>query len=300
MTVSLSNWINRSIPTINFSSTTTSSCNFTVTGFEYNESNISQLLTTLESNNFSVELNIDTQIITQTVTQSSSVSRSVSLRIITPGLVSVFPYQTISIPITIENNGQYAMSSIALNYSVLKDKISTNLVDVTLSPSAISSLGKGEKRNLTLTISPRTSNIGYYDVVLNATSVSPVYTAFGHVYFSIGKVNDSEIKKYLLFAEEFLTQNKQCSELKEYLNVAYDYFNQDKFGDARLKAEEAVNACKNRLSSPKNIVDLIKPRENFVVYFAGSVLIAFILGIRYYLIKRHKLKRGDAIKIYED
>ncbi len=300
MVVSLSNWTNRTTPTINFSSTSTSNCNFTVTGYEYNESNGSQILTVLESNNFSVELSIDVQVVTQIVTQSSSVSKSVSIKITTPGLVSVFPYQTIYVPITIENNGQYVMNSISLNSSVLKDKISTNLVDVSFNETLISRLNIGEKKNLTLIITPRTSDIGYYNVILNATSVSPIYSALGHVYFSLGKVNDSEIKKYLLFAEEFLTQNKECSELKEYIKVAYDYFNKDNFGDARLKAEEAVNACKNRLGSSKNIVDLIKPGENFVVYFAGSVLLAFILGIGYYFIKRHRLKRGNAIKIYED
>ena len=300
MGVSLSNWVNRTGPSINFSATTTSSCNFSVTGFEYNESNTSQILTVLQSNNFSVDLTIEAQIITQIVTQTSSSSRIVSLKIITPGLVSVFPFETIRVPITIENNGQYAMNSIDLSHFVFRDKISTNLVDVSFSENTISTLSLGEKKNITLIISPKTSEIGYYDVTLNANVSSPKYTALGHVYFSIGKANDSEIKKYLLFAEEFLTQNKECSELKEYIKVAYDYYNKDQFGDARLKAEEAVNSCKNRLASEKNIVNLINPKENFVVYFAGSVLLGFILGIGYYLVKRHRLKRGETIKIYED
>jgi len=300
MTVSITNWINGTTPRVNFSSLVSSNCNFSVTASEYDESNGSLILNILESNNFTVELSIDLQVITQIVTQTSTSPKSVSIKIITPGLVSVFPYQSITVPVSVENNGQYMMNSIALNYSVLKDGVPTDLVEVSFNNSIISGLSLGERRNLTLTILPKTSSMGYYDVVLNATSTSPKYNALGHIYFSLGKVNDSEIKKYLLFAEEFLTQNKECSELKEYIKVAYDFFNEDKFGDARLKAEEAVNACKNRLGSNKNIVDLIKPQGNFVVYFMGSVLLAFFLGIGYYLIKRHKLKRGDAIKIYED
>ena len=84
-------------------------------------------------------------------------------------------------------------------------------------------------------------------------------------------------------------QNPECIELQELVNEAQTLFEAGKLADARAKAEQAVNSCKDfisQVSSPE-----LKPSlaYGFNEYLIGITLGSIVLGMAYYFFKRRKL-----------
>ena len=301
ISAAIGNWTNRALPTVNFSATSNSVCNFSITGTEFNSSNSSQIIGTASSNNFTVELSVTSIVInTPTSGSSSRVSVPYALKIITPEPIDAYPMQTITVPISVENTGKKAFSAIALKTTGFRDGAPTDSMEVSLDKTSIASLNVGQKEDLKMTIHLKTNLSGSYEILINATSTTPKYSDWAKVYVNLRKINDTEVKKYILFSEGFITQNVRCNELKEYIKEAYSYFNRGDYGNARLTAEKAVNACKGMTSEVRESPVLDIPTKNLLIYLMAAVLIAFVLGLGYYLIERERVRRGTAIKLYHN
>ncbi|MBR9703819.1 hypothetical protein GOV12_00270 [Candidatus Pacearchaeota archaeon] len=314
----ITNWTNGTTPSVVFTSTVNSIGNFTITSFEYNVSNLSQVLRNVTSNEFLIEVTVEsTPVVTPTpssggggggsggsTSDGSDGKSPYAFKLITPGIASAFAFQTIIIPISVKNTGDNLFESISLNVSAFKNGDVTRLIKATLDRDFIKTLPPGSLENLTLTVYLGTNKSGNYEILVTAVSKKPAYTDWGKIYINLQKTNETDLKKYLLFTEEFLVQNPNCLELTESLNEANELFNEGKMGDARAKAEEVVNLCKDYVSQT-SLPEFKMPKKfgiNEIIVMIS--LFAFGLGISYYFLKRRQYRkfneetlRSDALDI---
>ncbi|MBU0467284.1 MAG: hypothetical protein KJ718_00615 [Nanoarchaeota archaeon] len=286
--VSIVNWTN-STPTATFTGSGTEE--YYITGLEHNSSNNSQVITTTNSNNFSVELTISTSP-TQTPSSgggSSTETIIVSLKIIVPEPVSAKQKDKLIIPLGIVNDGEKDLNKILLSAVVAKDGLLRKDLIASFDTSFFDKLKVGERENVTLIVDIDTSATGLFEVTINGTVEDPEYSDWAKFYIEIEEEED--ILERIIFTEEFIIGNPECAEFADLIKEAKSLFAQGKQKEALQKAEDSLEACKRAISQPS--IPRIYERfgDTFFSYAAIASLIAIALGFAYYYYKKIKLKR---------
>ncbi len=243
------------------------------------------------SNNFVVEFTTPTTTLTPTPTPSSGGSSTipVSLKIIMPDPVSAYQRDRIVVPITLYNNGKKTLSGIDLSSIVVKDNIIRDDIKISFDKSSFSSLAVGQKENVTLTIDVDTTQVGTFEITINASVKNPKYHDWGKLYLTINE-GESILDK-LLFVEEFIAENPECAELTEIVNEAKEYFKKGDFINTVLKINQAINACKEFVSQSGTPKTRIKIEDKLYNYLFIATIASFFVGIFYYFYRRFSLRR---------
>lgn len=222
----------------------------------------------------------------------------VSLKILLPDPVSAYQKDRIVLPITLFNNGQKELIEISLNATISKNGSVFKDINLSMSQNYFTRLGVGEKKNITLIAEINTTEVGLYEITINADVKNPKYNDWGKIYLTIKEGVDVEEK--ILFTEEFIVSNPECVELRELVNEAKKLYTQGNKEEANKKSEEALDACKNAISQAQ------KPKlrqliENKIYrYLAFATVAAFLLGVGYYSYKRMRLRKKQGSFLQQD
>jgi len=265
--------------------------NITVSDTEVNASNDTKKLYNTTSNSFQVTFTAPTVTTVPTPSGGGSTVTPVAFKIITPKEISAYAFQQIKIPFELINKGNKAFQGINLTSIAFKDGDQANLVYTEIDKSYFNVLGVGDSENLTLTVYFDTNKTGDYQILVNATSKTPKYTDWAMVHINLQKINDSEIKKLLLFTEEFIAENPECAELNEIVEEAKEYFASGNYDMAKLKSEQAIDFCKESITQVS--LPSLKLQSPFTIneYLVIATLSAIFLGVFYYSMKRRTFKR---------
>lgn len=302
ISVNITNWTNGTTPSIRFTSVSTASSTFSITAYEYNSSNSSQVLANVTSNNFTVSIEISESSSSSSNSgsgggSSSTVQVPVAFKLISPGKISAFSYQTINVPIKLVNEASYSFYDVNLSVDSFAKGNITDRLKTNLSENYFAVLSPNSTKELNLTIFFDTNEIGDYEVLINATSRSPKYHDFEKIFINLQKINETTLKEYLVFVDEFIVQNPECLELYELVKEAKEYFDKGEYGNARLKSEQAIDACRGYISqvSLPNVRGTSPYPLN--TYMVLATILSFILGIFYYIIKRGQISKS--VKLFD-
>lgn len=222
----------------------------------------------------------------------------VSLKILLPDPVSAFKKDRIVLPITLENDGSVALYGITLNGTVARNGTRVNNVSISFSKDSFSVLSVGQKEKLNLTVILDTTEVGLYEVTINADVDNPSYNDWGKLYLNV-KEGES-VREKILFTEEFIVSNPQCVELTEIVKEAKKYLDQGNEQMALNKSAEALAACKDLLSQAGK-PGIRKIIENKLYrYLIIATLVAISAGIVYYSYRRMVLKRWRGSFVQQD
>ena len=291
-----SSWV-LTIPAPN--SATTEMLNITAT--DYNETNYS--LSNVTSNNFEVEFTTPVTVTVETPSSGGGGTRTeikyYSLKIIFPnGDVMIHEEPHIQIPLLIKNEGLVALRGINLTSEISFNNEWTDDVSVSFAEDYIDQLLLGESKNITMDIYAKTDRSGKYKAGIFANVSSPKFSDWAYFYIYLNKTNVTEVENRIIFTEKFVAENPQCIELTEVVEEAKKLFKQGKIDEALKKSEEAMNACKEAISSNENLNRGEYIMGSVFFYLVFLVLFVFVLGIIIYIYKRIKLskpRRGDYI-----
>ncbi|MBU0761117.1 MAG: hypothetical protein KJ600_01730 [Nanoarchaeota archaeon] len=290
--VTITDWINTTIPLAVFSATSAGSANYSLTGTEYNHSNSSQSISTTQSNNFSMALTVSST--TTTTPQSSggggsSATKIISLKIIVPEPVSAKQKDRLVIPLKLINDGTEDLYQILLSAVIAKDGLLRNDLVASFDKSSFSSLKVDESEAVILIVDIDTRATGMFEVTINATVENPEYSDWAKLYIEIEE--EFDLVERILFIEEFIIGNPQCAEFVDLIEEAKILLSQGRLEEASQKTESALEACKQAISQPPRPRIFEKIGETFFSYAAIGSLAAFALGFVYYYYKKIRLKR---------
>jgi len=300
ITVSVSNWTNASTPSVQFSTTSDASSNYSISAYEYNGSSYSEaILSNATSNNFSVVLTITTTTVNTPSAgggggggSTTTITKPISLKILLPDPVSADKKDRIVLPITLFNNGQDVLNRISLFSSVaINGKIAED-INASFDNSFVNVLGVGEKKNATLTINIDTQLEGLYEITINASVESPKYSDWGKIYLTVKE--GATIEKRILFTEQLIVDNPECAEVKELVDEAKKDYSEGDIKSAETKIDEAIAACKRsieQVNGSRNVLNAFKS-NNLLTYTIWASALALVMGFGYYLYYRMKLRKS--------
>ena len=255
---------------------------------EFDSSN--NLLSSKFSNSFNVEFTEPSQTITPPSGGGGGGSSvPVSFKIIYPGEIFVSQYEQVEIPLQLENKGSKAFQRINLANTIWFNSTDSNQGVGFFDINYFDFLKVGEIKNFSLSLLFNTAVLGEYEVMVNASSLSPRYSDGIKIKVHVQELNKSKVEEILIFTEEFIAQNPECAEITEIVNEAQKYFEEGDLINAKLKAEEAVNACKDAISQvsiPKERKTKEQLLKDYLNYLILVSFFAFVVGIFYYIIKR--------------
>jgi hypothetical protein len=292
MGVSITNWVNGNTPQAVFSSTSHGIANFTITGFEINETNSSHVLSNVTSNIFTIELNVTSgggdEDSGRRGGGTTTITIPIAFKILSPETIKEYDKVRIVIPLGLINLGDMTFRDISFYSAVYQNGTPVPEVAMTFDVDYINILSPGIKKNTTLTLIFPEERAGEYEILINATSISPKYTDWAKIRLTLDRINESDLENLLIFVEEFIAENPECVEITEIVREAREHFNEYDFVNARLKAEQALNACKDAISQVSLLSE--KPRLPFGVseYVIIVSVVAFLSGIFYYFVKRRR------------
>ena len=248
------------------------------------------LLSSKYSNSFNTEFTEPSQTTTPPVGGGGGGSSiPVSFKIIHPGEIFVSQYEKVDIPLKLENKGSKAFQRINLVNTLLFNSTNSNQGIGSFDIDYFDFLKVGETKNFSLSLLFNTAILGEYEVMVNASSLTPRYNDGIKIKVHVQELNKSKVEEILIFTEEFITQNPECAEITEIVNEAKKHFEEGDLINAKLKAEEAVNACKDAISQvsiPKERKTKEQLLKDYLNYLILISFFAFIVGIVYYFIKR--------------
>ena len=101
----------------------------------------------------------------------------------------------------------------------------------------------------------------------------------------------------LIFTQELIVGNPQCIEITETMKEADKYLQAGDYINAKAKANEALNSCKeaiSQVSMPRvaisNFIAGIKSLK-YSLYLTLAITLSIIIGLIYYLIKKRKIEK---------
>lgn len=303
--VSIINWSNGVSPNATFYASSTSNGIFNLTAYEYNLSNPTQVINTVYSNNFTVDLSVST---TPDPTPTSSGGGSsgggggvqpqpkpVALKVIVPGAVTAKRNQTIFIPITLQNSGSITLYNVSLKSDLSRNGFLLPNIRSSFDINHTGTLAPLQRINTTLRVRMDSNELGTYDITVNATSQTPYYSDWGKIIVTLQE-GDTTLDEKIIFTEELIADNPDCVEITELVDEAKKYYSEGNVDLAQEKIEEAINGCRNVIAG-KNFnpaLARLLPQHLFS-YVSVMSIIVIALGIVYYYIGRIRLRQQTAI-----
>ena len=215
-----------------------------------------------------------------------------SLRIITPADIIVSENNFISVPFSVENNGEIDLAGINLSTMVFYENLFSDAVSISLEDAYIDKLGFGQSKNFTMTIRANTHVAGKYKATVYADITSPKFSDWGDFYIELRKTNESEAEQMLLFTEKLISENPKCIELTELLNEARKLLDNADYSASFQKSKEALNACENAISSNEQVNYRTGETQDLFTYIGYSTLVVFGIGFIFYIYKRVRFNKS--------
>ena len=180
---------------------------------------------------------------TRTVEVEVEVPKPAVLKIISPGVVTIYKNNTLTTPVTIVNRWNSSLQGIVLgaytnasNISFMFDKY---YFDV---------LGVNENVTTNLTIWSYRA-LSTYELVITANVSNPDYQDNAVIYVnsiekSLGRYSDEVTNTKITFARDLLEGNPECVELNELLRQAQIKADEENFEEANRILDSVIQGCK--------------------------------------------------------
>jgi hypothetical protein len=213
----------------------------------------------------------------------------VLLKLILPDPASMDKKDKITLPVTLVNEGEFVLNGIRLFSSVSKNGSSVEKVRSYFNTDYFDSMPIGSRENVELTIESNTDEVGVYEIIINATVDDPKYEDWGKIYITIHE--GKKIEERILFIDEFIIGNPECTELKEIVEEAKKALQKGELSLAEKLSEEALAACKQAISQKPNPKKVFSSEVNVILNTTLiAILGAFGIGIIYYFYRKRRLQ----------
>ncbi|UCD03649.1 MAG: hypothetical protein JSW73_03855 [Candidatus Woesearchaeota archaeon] len=219
---------------------------------------------------------------------TTTVEKIVSINIITPGHLKSYTNSTLVSWIILENDGHEHLTDINLNLS------HTDGLFAELNETYLEKLGKGEKKNLTLTIKSFNRS-GDEEVIIQAKSGRPIVSDKAKIHITILKEIKEVVEEKIAFTEQLITDNPACLDLVETIELAKQYYEMGNYQQAINLAEEAIQKCRSEVSQTvvKETREIPLLRPYLPIEFSLFLVLFIIAIIAVYYTRRYLLwKKG--------
>jgi len=217
-----------------------------------------------------------------------------SLRIITPGDITISDNNYIKIPFSLRNYGSVDLRGINLSSIVSYNNEFSDGIKITMDANYVNLLKAGEERNYTMKIIANTSKSGQYNVRLFANVSYPKLADWEEFFINLKKTKDTQAEKLLIFTKKIVADNPECLELTEDFRRAKNAFNSGNISESMKMAQKVTAACEDSIKANDQIRYSAKGFvEKNIYYILLLMLIMFASGFVIYAYKRARFNKSD-------
>lgn len=217
---------------------------------------------------------------TRTITESiavpipQEVQKPVMVKIITPTTVTIYKNKTMVIPIRIRNNWNSTLYGIRLSAIVNESD-----AQISLSTETYASLVVGQEEKFNLTVTNYRED-GPYEIQITANVTEPPYYDVATILVNAIESRDrgEEVDIKITFAMDLLTQNAECQELNELLDIAREKASAAEYDEALEYVDKAINGCKY-LMSRKELESQKQTPKSFASMLGDNMLIVKMIAV---------------------
>jgi hypothetical protein len=220
---------------------------------------------------------------------STTVTQYYSLKIITPGEITISDSNYINIPLSITNTGITDLTGINLKAEATLEGSRTDDIAVVLAKNYIPVLPAGRSENFDVRINVNTKSYGRYKLTVFADVTSPKISDWGEFYIELKKVEANDAEQNLIFAEKLINKNSECIELNEALKEARRLYDEGDYRGSVVRLKEAVDACTALVSKSENSLVQNKNQSGIFIIMALLTLSLLVLGLILYIYKRSRV-----------
>lgn len=224
---------------------------------------------------------------------SSSNNNPEPLKLILPGTQILENGTQIVLPITLENSGNVVLNNVDLSAQIYVDNVLDTQVFHAFDIDHFNSISVGQSHNVALVVDVAGAGASLYQVIINATVGSPVYSDWGEIIISTS--NAQSYEERIIFTEDLIVANPECLELQELLDQSQAAQDNGDSAQAEALLDQALNSCRDFISqrslfSRQRVADTLQSRV--FLYLLIATVLAIILGIVYYVYRKVGIKRA--------
>jgi len=196
------------------------------------------------------------------------------VKIITPTTVTIYKNKTMVIPIRIRNNWNSTLYGIRLSAIVNESD-----AQISLSTETYASLVVGQEEKFNLTVTNYRED-GPYEIQITANVTEPPYYDVATILVNAIESRDrgEEVDIKITFAMDLLTQNAECQELNELLDIAREKASAAEYDEALEYVDKAINGCKY-LMSRKELESQKQTPKSFASMLGDNMLIVKMIAV---------------------
>jgi outer membrane protein assembly factor BamB len=214
-----------------------------------------------------------------------------SLRIDVPHPITLESIGPVEFNITLENDGSFNFNKVFLEGNLLENSESV-ASSVKFIPDNLAVFSIKKKETIAVSTYVYNEEIAVYEVVINASSKSPVYHTQAKVYLTFVGKNGSGVAKIVAFTEGLIDQNAECIELSPMIVDAKRLLESGEWKSGLEKTQLALEACKKILEGPKKASSRILSQEGkLVLYLVGAIIGAIVFAVFFNLYKLWKFRK---------
>ncbi len=219
-----------------------------------------------------------------------------ALRIIVPKPMSLFENDTIVAPIQVINNFNKTLNEVLLSAGTKMQG-----VKLAFSNNYFESIEPGAARKVDLVISSyRASSFGTFEIEITANVSSPSFQDSAILYLNAlekGSENESAVKLRIAYAEDLVSSNSLCLELKESLEKANELLKRGNTKDASVLVDDTIKACKYlketiEQANNKNNEKPMKIKFSRTTFLWIGLIVALAGAVLVFLFKGRARKRS--------
>lgn len=241
----------------------------------------------LEGTQIRYEVKTKTEIVYQEKIVEKEVPKYESFNLVVPDHMTMYPNDTIIVPITLDNFGNKTLENIRLSVNSSRTD-----VEVFLTKDFVQII-RPETQEKTEAIITTKNVYGDFDITIQAEIGTPEFNDTAKVLMSSlkrGEHNETQLYTKVSYTEDLLQSNKQCLELNEMVSEAKALIENSKYSEAERLLDSTVQSCKylvatqTETQSPSKIsgtepVEFNFTMKNNIFIIITVITILFILLI---------------------
>ncbi len=223
-------------------------------------------------------------------TGGSGGTKIATIELIRPDNLEFFENETIRIPITVKNTGDFVLNNIFLDAS-----IDNELFELSFDRSSIIRLGKGETFSTYLYVVNNGAEADQYEIKITSTVFSPSFKDTTKLFLNL-KDKEFSKKESLLDQLEFMNElfrgNPECLEFSEIVGEVRSLINKKEYDNANKLIDNTIGGCRELIALDEAELNFpfrsVRAKSNFGLFIIESVVFLSFTAVLYHFYRKRK------------
>ena len=228
------------------------------------------------------EIQTRTEVIYDEKIVEKEIPKLISFNLLVPESMTLYPNDTIVVPVTLDNYGNHTLKNITLSANSTHES-----AELFLTKDRFDIIPAGHKERTELLVTAKNIH-GRFDIWISAQVQEPFYNDTAKIIMATlekGEHNSTQLNTKVTYTEDLLKANRECMELYEMVSEARRHIQEGRFFTADEILQSATEACKYLVSleRPQDIAVTRRSTDIRLSLQNNAFIIMFLIAASFVL-----------------